>query len=414
MNILFLSSYFHPEQAASFYLWENLREAFADRGYNMELYAPTPTRGITNETREEYKRKKYEEFYNGRLKVKRFSMIREGKSPLQRAFRYLLCNIRHCYSGCNAKTVDIIFVGSTPPTQGWIATKVKRKLKVPFVYCLQDIFPDSLVGTGITKKKSLLWKIGRKIEDDIYKNADKIIVISEDFKKNIIEKGVPESKIEVIYNWVDEKAVVPISRNENKLFDELGLSRDLFYIVYAGNLGHAQNIDIIIDAANELSTREDIRFVIFGSGGSEKELKGKAAKLNLKNLTFFPIQPSERISEVYSLGNAAIVTCKPGLGKSAMPSKTWSIMSSGTAILANFDEETELQKIIETQKIGLFSKAGDVEKFSDAIVNLYENSERCLEFGKNGRNFILKNLTKEVGTSKYIDVINNLLNNRTK
>lgn len=87
---------------------------------------------------------------------------------------------------------------------------VKMFTQQPIVYNLQDIFPDSLVGTGLAKKGGLLWKIGRVIEDFTYKHADKIIVISEDFKKNIMAKGVPEDKIVVVYNWVDQNAVVNV------------------------------------------------------------------------------------------------------------------------------------------------------------------------------------------------------------
>ncbi len=97
---------------------------------------------------------------------------------------------------------------------------VKKFRHIPIVYNLQDVFPDSLVGTGLAKKGGLLWKIGRVIENFTYRNADKIIVISEDFKRNIMAKGVPEEKIEVIYNWVDENAIVPVKEEDNDLFDE--------------------------------------------------------------------------------------------------------------------------------------------------------------------------------------------------
>lgn len=409
MKILFLTAYHLPERFASSHLWTSLREQLARYNIEMELHTPIPTREVSKETRQEYKNKKHEEFYNGKLKVHRFSMIAESKNSLQRAFRYLLCYFVQKKKGRNAKNIDLIFVASTPPIQGFMAAKVKKKLKVPFVYCLQDIFPDSLTGTGITKKDSLLWKIGRKIEDYTYRNADKIIVISEDFKKNIMAKGVPEDKIEVVYNWVDEQAVIPVSRENNTLFDEFKLCRDKFYVVYAGNLGQAQNLQIIIDAAKKLKSHEDIKFIIFGTGGIENELKKEIQSFSLRNIDIFPLQPKKQISEVYSLGDVSIVSCKKGLGGSAFPSKTWSIMSAATAVLASFDENTELQKIIKENNIGIFTPSNNVQKFIEAILLLYSNKEKCKQFGQNGRHFILNNLTKEIGTSKYLDVFNRLI-----
>lgn len=123
------------------------------------------------------------------------------------------------------------------------------------------------MGSGLAKRDGLLWKIGCKIEKFTYHYADKIIVISEDFKRNLLAKGVPEHKIEVVYNWVDQNAVVPIPKNENPLYDEFGINREKFNVVYAGNLGNAQNIDVIIDAAKIMVENKNVEFLIFGSGG---------------------------------------------------------------------------------------------------------------------------------------------------
>lgn len=407
MKILFLPAYFYPEQAASPYLGENRNKAFADAGFNMVIYTPIPTRGITEEVRNEYKNKKYETLFGDKMIVHRFNLIGEKKNPVLRAWRYTMSCIKQFCKGVFAKdacSCDLMFISSTPPIQGAMAALVKKCRHIPLIYNLQDIFPDSLVGTGLAKKDGLLWKIGRVIENFTYRNADKIIVISQDFKRNIMAKGVPEEKIEVIYNWVDEQAVIPVSRKNNPIFDELDLDREKFYIVYAGNLGNAQNVEIIIDAANELRDYIDINFIIFGTGGLELDYKNKVKTLELDNISFFPLQPYEKVSQVYSLGNACVVSCKKGLGGSAMPSKTWSIMSAGRAVIANFDEG-ELKNIIEDNNCGIFTKAGDKEAFKDAILELYHNQEKAVQLGKNGRQFIMENLTREIGTSKYVKVV---------
>jgi glycosyltransferase involved in cell wall biosynthesis len=405
MKILIFKAYYEPEKAASLYLTTNLIEDLANCGVYVDLYVPMPTRGIDDKVREEYKQRKIEVKYDNKVKIHRFSLFKEYHSPFLRAIRYLLSNIIYLYRGILTKDIDVIHVGSTPPTMGALASIVKWIRKVPLVYSLQDIFPDSLVSTGFAKENSLVWKLGRIIEKYSYKNADKIIVISEDFKQNIMAKGVPEDKIEVIYNWVDENAVIPIERKYNILFDRLNLIRDKFYVVYAGNLGHAQNIEVILKAAKGLLSNKDIKFIVFGGGKQENFYRDMAKSMELNNITFFPLQPYSMVSYVYSLGDVSIVSCKEGLGKSAMPSKTWSIMSAGTPVIANFDEGTDLHNIIEENKIGLFSRSGDFEGLKDAILSLYNNRELCKEMGKNGREFILRNLSRKVGTEKYINII---------
>ena len=408
MKILYLTAYSYPEQVSSTHFGSNRTQAFVEQGWNMVTYTPTPCRGIDAETRKKYKKIKREERLDGHLVVHRFSMFAEGKNPVLRALRYFFCTIKHFNRGVFAKDArecDVMFIASTPPIQGAMAAMIKKFRKdLKFVYNLQDIFPDSLVSAGMAKKGGILWKIGRMIENFTYRNADKIVVISQDFKRNIMEKGVPEEKIEVIYNWVDEKTVAPVKDEDNELFEEFGVSRSKFRVLYAGNLGNLQNIGIIIDAARTLKDNNKIEFVIFGKGGLEDEIKTIKTKENLDNLKILPLQPIERVSKVYGLGNVCIVACKAGLGGAAMPSKTWTIMSSGRAVLANFDEG-ELKEIVENNNCGVFTKADDLDGFVNAIENLSQHPEQCVEMGINARNFILDNLTREVGTQKYVSVM---------
>lgn len=409
MKILFLPAYFYPETAASGYLGENRNQAFADAGFEMDAYTPMPCRGISKELREKYKKKRIEKLYDGKMTLHRFSMFAEGRNPILRALRYVFCWIAQGWKGLRAKDVDCIYLASTPPIQGMLGAFLKKRKNVPFVYNLQDIFPDSLVGTGLAKKGGLLWKIGRVIEDFTYRNADKIIVISEDFKKNIMEKGVPEEKIVVVYNWVDQNAVVDIPREKNKLFDKYGLDRSKFYIEYSGNIGLTQNMDMLLEVMAELQVSyPDINLVLVGEGAYKAQVEKIVAEKQLKNVHLLPFQPYEDISYVFSLGDAGLVISKPGVGANSVPSKTWSIMSASRPVLANFDEN-ELKQIVETHHCGIFTKAGDKEAFKQSIFTLYNNREMAVEMGKNGRQFVMDNLTREVGTQKYVDVIKSVV-----
>ncbi len=411
MKILQLAGYFFPEKAASIYLEENRYEAFSNAGFKTIVYAARPQRGLTEEEYQEYKNKKLEMMYNGGVEVHRFAMYREGENAVLRAFRYFLISVVQLWKGICAKDIDLIYVASTPPTQGALAALVKKFKKVPFVYNLQDVFPDSLAGTGLAKKGGFLWKIGRTIENFTYRNADKIIVISQDFKKNIMAKGVPENKIVVVYNWVDQNAVKDIPRSENKLFSMYNLDPAKFYVTYNGNIGLTQNMDMLLEVAKSLEANEDILFILVGNGAYLEDVKQIIAERNVQNVTLLPFQPYEDISYVFSLGDVSLVISKPGVGANSVPSKTWSIMSASRPVLANFDDN-ELKTIIEKNNCGIFTKAGDKVAFTDAILKLYKNRKLCEEMGKNGRKFVMDNLTREAGTKKYVDVIKSFVPNK--
>ena len=400
MKVIFPFSYYYPEQCAGIFVVDDLMHRLAAEGDESVIYVPTPTRNVREGV--EWKRK--EVLCDGKMVVKRFHMYGEGKNPVLRALRYCFCELVYLHHLIWDK-YDVAFIDSTPPIQGLKLPIVRLFRKCPVVYNAQDLFPDTLSGTGLAKKGGLLWKIGSWVARVTFNNTDKIIAISEDIKRTLVEeKGIPADKVVVVYNWVDSDAVVPIPKEENPLYEEFGLSREKFHVVYAGNLGNAQNINIVVDAAARLRDNENVEFVVFGSGGLENEIRARVEADGLKNLRLLPLQPVERVKYVYSLGDVCLVSCKEGLGGSAMPSKTWSILSCGRPVLANFDEG-ELQMILTKNKLGVFTKAGDLEGFVDAIRQLAAEPEKCAEMGARGRQFILDNLTKDAGTRKYAEVL---------
>ena len=447
MKIIIPFSYYHPEQCAGLFVIDDMTEEAAHQGIESLVTVPTPTRNVKPDA--QWSRD--ETLCEGMVQIHRFRMYGEGKNPFLRALRYLFCEFAQLHYML-WKDYDVAFIDSTPPIQGLKLPIVRLFRKKPVVYNAQDLFPETLSGTGLARSGGLLWKIGQWVSNVTFKNSDKIIAISQDIKRSMVARGVPAEKIEVVYNWVDEKAVQPVSKEENPLYEEFGLSRDKFTVVYAGNLGNAQNIGIILQAAKRFNVNDndnlnkdldanlkvggdkktvnvnvkvkvDPQFVIFGTGGLEDELRKEIEKNQLTNVYLFPLQPFERVSQVYSLGDACIVSCKAGLGGSAMPSKTWTIMSCGRPVVASFDEG-ELKEILEgnvndnanandnhndkPKPCGVFSHAGNVQEFVDAIKQLAANKERCEEMGKNAREYILKNLTKEVGTRRYVDIIKSI------
>lgn len=405
-NIMRLYAYYMPEITASTHLINDLEKALVDNDFQIDCITPTPSRGLDQDTIDKYKGIRYEEKYEGKIRVHRFKLLSENSVVIKRMFRYLLLNIKQYRTAKHLSNCDVILAGSTPPTQGIVATLLGKKLNLPIVYIVQDIFPDSLVSTGISSEKSLLFKIGKLIEKYTYKHADRIIVICDEFKHNLIEKGVLPEKIRVIYNWINASEVTPISRNNNKLFEEYNLNKNNFFVTYAGNMGKAQDIDTIINVAKIMQEYKDIKFVLFGSGDGKKYYEDLIKIEKINNITILPIQSQSRVSEVYSLGNISIVSCKKGVGKTALPSKTWSIMATATAIVTNFDKDSELNNIINNSKSGISCESGNVMEIKQAILKLYNNRALCNEMGNNGREYIKRNLDSNICTKKYIQVLN--------
>lgn len=404
MKILCPRAYYDPEQTAGSHLMQDLEECFTQK-HSIEYIVSTPTRGVSDEVREQYKHQLTEVKRDGKVFVRRFPMFREAKSPIQRALRYLLCNIAQVYYGGRENDIDVIISGSTPPTIGISCVKIskrlsrKQKKKVPIVYKLDDIFPDSLVHAGFTQEGSLVWKIGRKIENYIYSNVDTIIVINEGMKKNLLKKNVPESKIKVINNWIDFSTVKPIDKECNLLFEELDIPRDKHIVLYAGNVGEAQGAEIIIDVASNLQHEKGIRFAVFGGGTKFQAFRDKAKKLS--NMQVFDLMPLERVAEVYSLADIALITCKPGFGSIGLPSKTWSIMACNKPIIASYDLDSDLASAIEKCNAGTTIEPGDRNALTDAILKSYKNNQPH----ENIREQAMVIASKEMCTNEFLKII---------
>ncbi len=410
MKCIYLVQYFPPDKSSGSDLVEDLLEGFAKYGWDIVLYTPTPTRGVTKNVRKEYTKKRVEKKYDGKLTIHRMHLYREGTGFIPRALRYVLFSIE-CFWKAATVPADFIFTGSGPPTQGMIvglAKKFSRKKKV--IYNLQDIFPDSLVTSGICGEDSKMMKIGHKMENFTYRNADVIITITEDMEANIIRKGVNPDKVKVVRNWIDVNRIKPIDKKNNTLFDEFSLSLDKFNVVYAGNLGRVQGVDVLISAAELLKDQSDIHFVIFGNGSEEEIIKKQAE--HLPNLSIFPLQPMERVSEVYSLGDVSVISCKAGTGGSGMPSKTWTIMAAGTAIIASFDLGGEMEKTIKEADCGYCVQAGESKAMADAIIELKNNPQAVKAMGLNARRYAEEQVAKEQAVQKYIEIIEETVRNK--
>lgn len=400
MKILFLDAYFYPENIAFSHLEWDVIEGLIDAGYAITVVCPTPSRGVSENVLRQYRHITDEE-YRG-VHIRRFKAPREQRDPVSRALRYLYCNLRGVAVAAQYRDTDAVFAVSTPPTQGYFAGKLAKKLGVPLIYSLQDIFPDSLVTTGLSTENSPLYRIGKKIEQKTYEKCTKIVVLSRTAYENLLSKGVPQEKLLTVSNWIDTEKVYPVGRDDNRLFDELSLDRKKFYVVYAGNLGASQGASVILKAAALCRDHDDIRFVIFGGGAEYEHIREEAKDSGLDNVLVYPLLPPERISEVYSMGDVALITCRKGVGKTALPSKLFSIMACNTPVVASFDVDSELAGILGESGAGVCVEPEDEKALADAVAAAYENKSGTAVCA---RDYVKKHASKGFCVGQYVRCI---------
>lgn len=290
---------------------------------------------------------------------------------ISRYVRDTLTNIREAIGILKLKDVDVLFE-DVSYSSFW-AVKAAKMKGIKVVAMLQDVWPDNAVQSHLISEGSLLYKYFEMWQKSVYKNADKLICISDDMKDFIVSKGVDADKIEVIYNWGYSDEVVDIPWDENEFVKKYNLSRDKFYAVYAGNIGKMQNVEIVVNAAKELQDRKDIQFLIIGDGARREAVEEMAS--GLKNVTMLPMQPSELATHIYSAAGVNIISLVAGGTKTAMPSKTGVVLSCGQPVIFTFGSGSRFAKKVMENKAGCSVDATKESELVDAILRIQKGSD---------------------------------------
>jgi colanic acid biosynthesis glycosyl transferase WcaI len=208
--------------------------------------------------------------------------------------------------------------------------------------------------------------------------------LSEDLSSNVRSKTVHPERVRVIPNFVDTDGIVP-SAPDNAYRREFGLEGKTV-VMYAGNVGLSQSLDMVVDVAAALSYEESLVFVINGQGAARGRLQRRAA--GLANVRFVDMQPSERLPEVLAAGDIHLVPLKRGLGRSSVPSKTYSILAAGRPLIASVDEGSEVARIVERAEAGIAVPPEDPEALTKALQRLIESPDEITAMGRAGRLFV--------------------------
>ena len=389
-QILVISQYFYPEQ----FRINDICTEWVKRGYEVTVIT-----GIPNYPEGSYYKdygvfKKRKETYNG-VKVVRIPLIPRGKNSIMLALNY----VSFVISGFFWKTftnikADYVFIFEVSPmTQALPGVWYAKKRKIPCYVYVQDLWPENVeIITGIKNKKIL--NASGKMVDYIYRECTKIFTTSESFVESIHSRGVALNKIEYWPQYAEDFYLPKMKKNIAEIAD-----RDAFNIIFAGNIGTAQGLDILPKVAEILKgkTKKKIQFNIVGDGRYKNELVEIVSSKGLKDMfNFIPKQPAIRIPEFLAASDAAFLSLNDSpLFAKTIPAKLQSYMACGIPNIASATGETE--KIIRESNSGLCSLPGNVEELANNIIRLSEMSKEELEkLGSNAREYYEAHFNKQL------------------
>ena len=386
MNLLVLCPHFAPDVAPTGEVMSAIAYALAERGHRLHVVTALPW----------YRHHKVEDGWGGR--PWRTETTDWGWITRLHPFPTDKTNIPAravAFGGFTAMAVvaatatrmrpDAVMVMSPPlplGVAGWLAATFRR---APFVFNIQDVFPDVAVELGaITNPKVIA--AASALEKFLYRRSDAVTVLSEDLRDNVggkLGRHRPE-RVHVIPNFVDTVRIAP-SERMNSYREQYGLG-DRTVVLYAGNVGMSQSLDLVVEAARRFRDRDDVVFVVNGGGSAKEALVASAAGLD--NLKFVEMQPRERLPEVLAAGDLHVVPLKRGLARSSVPSKLYSILAAGRPVLASVDAGTEVATTIERAGAGVSVPPEDPDAFCAALADLLDDPGRRTSMGESGRAFV--------------------------
>jgi len=386
MKLLIVCPHFAPDVAPTGEVMTSIAAALADRGHELHILTSLPW----------YRDHRVDTGWGGRLwrtertpwgRITRLHPFPTDKTniPARAAAFAGFTGLATAAGLLSRGRPDAVMVMSPPlplGVAGWLAATSRR---APFVFNVQDVFPDIAVELGAISNPRVI-AAASWLERFLYRRSDAVTVLSEDLRENVAAKlhGHRPERVEVIPNFVDTERIAPAER-ENSYRAEYALGGRTV-IMYAGNVGLSQSLDLVVDAARRHQHRDDLVFVINGGGSALAGLRGRAAGLD--NLRFVPMQPRERLPEVLAAADLHLVPLRTGLARSSVPSKLYSILAAGRPVLASVDAGTEVASTIERAGAGVSVPPEDPEAFNAALDELLEDPARMAALGAAGRRFV--------------------------
>ena len=304
-----------------------------------------------------------------------------------------------------AKRADVMYAYHPPLTVGIAASLIRKLRDIPLVYDIQDMWPDTLRATGMLNNLQTLALVGR-VCDWVYKQVDQLVLLSPGFKRLLVQRGVSDRKIEVIYNWADESALIS---QDGSLPEEFP-GRDRFRVMFAGNIGKAQALDTLLDAAAILQgSSSRASFVLLGGGLEVSRLKARANQMKLGNVVFLPPVPMSEVGTLLAAADVLLVHLrKDPLFEITIPSKTQAYLAAGKPLLMAV--QGDAAALVSQARCGLVIESENPQVLADAVETFAAMPACDLNaMGENASLHYREALGMQVGVAKFAAVFERLI-----
>ena len=416
LKILYISQYFPPEMGAPSARVSELARHWVAAGHDVTVLTGFPNHpdGVVRpEYRERFWRGFCREDFHGVKVLRTFLLPFPNRKPYERILNYTSFCMSAATAGSFVERPDVV-IATSPQLlvglSGWWTSRIK---KVPFVLEVRDLWPESLVGTGVGQEASLMYRTIGKVASFLYRRADSIVVVTPSFRDHLVREWKLEAeKIDVVQNGV-ETALFSPQESAREIRAELR-AEGKFVVSYIGTLGLAHGLEGLIAAAERLQeVAPQVLFMLVGEGADRERILSLAQSKQLTNLVFVPQQPREKIPAYISASDACVVMLKDKeVFETVIPTKMLEFMSCARPVILAV--RGQAKRVLEAAGGGICVEPDNPQALCSAILQLQQSSALCAEMGKHGRNYIVRELSREKTATQYLSMLTALVEGTPK
>jgi glycosyltransferase involved in cell wall biosynthesis len=383
VKLCFFNRSYWPDQAATGQLLAELAEDLVSRyDTDVTVVAGRPLNASRAETGSR-RRLVTREVYRG-VDIRRANgtKLHQGRF-VARASNYVSYFAAATAASFDVGRPDVVVSLTDPPIVGLAALWTARRTGARFVFLCEDIFPEVATLLEDFQNRAINAALDR-INRYLLRSADGIVALGDRMRRRLVEeKGADPARVHVIHNWADCEAIVP-GPKDNAFSREHGLA-DRFVLMHSGNVGLSQNLDVLVEAADRLRSKERLTVAIVGDGSKRRALEAMAASRSLTNVRFLPYQPKALLHDSFASADVFLVSLKAGIEGFIVPSKVYGILAAGRPYIAATDPASEPAQIARESGCGLVAAPGDPAALADVIATMYDNPAMTRDMGARAR-----------------------------
>ena len=411
MKILYVSQYYPPEMGAPAARVSELARHWAEAGHEVTVltgFPNHPTGVLHPDYRSRFRHLACQENINGVYVVRTWLLPLPNRRVHERILNYSSFCASSALAGTFLPTPDVVIATSPQLLVGLAGRWIASCHRVPFVFEVRDLWPESLRAVGMGRDDSLMNRALGAIADSLYARADRIVVVTPASRQHLIaHRNVSPDKISIIEHGVETALFSPKAPNQ-ALKQRLGV-HGRFVVGYIGTIGMAHRLETVVDAAAILSSlAPEIAFLIVGEGAEKEQIQALVRSKGLSNIVMVEQQPREQIPEFINACDVCLVMLrKSDVFETVLPTKMLEFMSCGRPVLLGVDGQA--RAVLEKANAGIFLEPENASALVHAICSLHSNPDSCSALGRNGRDYILAHYSRRDSAAAYLSILETVL-----